>query len=183
MKKADIYEITLKTLGLYLFATAVIGGIESVLSSFAFVGQAKENSDSSMNWTVYLVIAVAQLALLVFFSAFVFFKANFIVRKICPTTDFEENAKLFAEPKIIYEIALIVTALLLIIETLPQFGYELKSYYQAEHDRFFKANASLKYLWISTAKLLVGIFLLLLARQLSRYFGQKRKQVDERNET
>src|SRR5688572_7123191 len=110
MRKADIYEITLKILGLYLFATSVIGGIQSVLTSFAYFGEVKASQDSDeMNWMVILGISIAQLTLLVFVSAFLFFRANYIVRKICPRTDFEENARLLAEPRAIYEIALIIT--------------------------------------------------------------------------
>ncbi len=182
MKKSDIYEITIKILGLYLFATSVIGGIEAVISAFTFVAQVRDNSgDNSVNWTVYLGIAILNLAFLVSVAAFLFFKANFIVRKICSKTDFEENARLFAEPKVIYEIALIVTGLLLIIWTLPEFGYQLKNYYQTEHDGLFKANASLRFLWVSTVKVLVGTFLLLLAKQLSGYFGRNKNQDAEQN--
>lgn len=183
MKKSDIYEITIKILGLYLFATSVISAIDGLIQAFGFVAMNKQEAgvDDHTNWNAYLIIAIANLVLLFAASAFLFFKAHYIVRKICSSSDYEENAKLFAEPKAIYEMSLIVTGLLLIIWTLPEFAYSLKNYIEAERLKVDHHTSDLKYMWLSVAKIVIGTFLLLLARQLSGYFGKSKKQTDELN--
>ena len=145
------------------------------------VAYTRQNSDTEEQkyWLMYLVLAVVQLIIPTLISLFFFFKASFIVRKICSASDFEENSKLFAEPKTIYEIALIITGLLLIIWTLPEFGYQIKNYIQVERNKLFHEKNDLKYLWVTTAKILVGIFAILLAKQLSEYFGRKNRPTGE----
>ena len=44
MKKSDIYEVTIKILGLYLFFT-VIGIIRELLSNFAIFFESKRNPE------------------------------------------------------------------------------------------------------------------------------------------
>jgi uncharacterized membrane protein len=183
LRKSDIYEIAIKIIGLYLFATTVISAIDNLFGMFAMVSYSKQDSDvgNEKFWIMYLMLGVVQLVVPTLISLFFFFKANFIVRKICSASDFEENAYFFAQPTAIYEMALIVTGLLLIIWMLPEFGYQCKNFYQTEHNKLFKGTVNLKSLWVSTAKIFVGTFLLLLAKQLSGYFGKSRKLTDELN--
>ena len=174
MKKSDIYEVTIKILGLYLFATTAVSGVNALIYAFYFVAQSRGLSD--IDWAFYMIIAIVNFALPIFISLFLFFKAKFLVRKICSSSDFEESVIFFAEPKKIYEMSLIITGLLLIIWTLPEFSFKLKNYIEAKKFNSSIETRDLNFMWIAITKILIGTFLLLLARQIARYFGKDRNE-------
>jgi len=102
-------------------------------------------------------------------------KTNYIVKIICQPSDFEENAKLFVEPKTIYEIALFITGILLIIWAIPDFISQMKIFLEDEKSNTGHSTYEVKYILLSVIKILIGIFVLLLARQIAGFFGKKPK--------
>src|SRR5439155_3946369 len=129
MKKSDIFEVAIKILGLYFLLT-VIGTLRDVLTYVAFATQSKEYSDASaqFNQAPFLIVSIFIFMLLLAFALLLTFKTKVIVKKICSPTDFEETAHLFTGKKVIYEMALIIAGLLLILWTFPDFVFKLMNY-------------------------------------------------------
>jgi hypothetical protein len=173
MKKSDIYEIAIKILGIYLFATSVISVFSNTVSEIYFLGNSNNESEN-FPWATYLTIAILNnIVVPIFVSLFLLFKTNFIVKKICVPSDFEESVHLFAEPRVIYETALVITGLLLIIWEIPDLSSKLKFFLEEVKSETGHNFNEVKYIWLSVIKILVGMFVLLLSRQIAGFFGKR----------
>jgi|GEM_PF-856110 len=175
MKKSDIYEIAIRILGLYLFID-VIGSVRDLLTVFAAMVE-----DPQFSHGTFLVSGISTFVLLLAFSLLLIFKNKAIAKLICKSSDFEENVKLFATPKAVYEIAIILSGLLLIIRTLPDFAVKLRNYTQVEQMQGWHTKMDKNFLLISGIKLVVGLFAIVSAKPMAAYFGRNKKQTDEHN--
>ena len=185
MKKSDIYEIAIKILGLYMLMTTVIGTLHEYLTLFAVTSDSNSNTygTEQPSYTPYLVIAIGNLLLMLVLSLLFIFKTRAIVKIICSTTDFEENVKLFADQKVVYEIAITMTALIIILWTLPEFGVKLKNYIQVEkmQGKGWHTTFDTNFLITSGTKIIVGLFILVSVKPLANYFGMNKQQSEDRN--
>ena len=170
MKKSDIYEIAIRILGLYLFID-VIGAFRDMLTAFAVMIE-----DPQYSPVTFLVTAISIFLLLLVFSLFLIFKNKTVTKLICKASDFEEDAKLFASPKAIYEMAIVLSGLLLIIWTLPDFAVKLKNYISVEQTQGWHTNIDKNFLLTSGIKLVAGLFAIVSAKPLAKYFGRNKKQ-------
>ena len=86
-----------------------------------------------------------------------------ITRWLTSLSDYQENAKLFAERKVIFEIALVIIGGLLLVGTIPDFLYHL----------FNLTSASDQNTVISAgAKIFIGIITVAFAKRLGDYFAR-----------
>src|SRR5688500_5773200 len=113
MKKSDIYEIAIKILGIYLFFTC-IGLLSDVLATLAMMSQTDQFTpgDTSMYRMLFL-LSIANFLFVALFTAFLTFKTRTIVKFVCKPADYEASSTLFADRKVMYEMALVVMGLLL----------------------------------------------------------------------
>ena len=183
MKKSDIYEIAIKILGLYLLTTIVVEFLNQILKDFMVMQQFQGNSDGTPtpNFKPYIAISILNVILLSLLSIFMMFKTKIIAKRICSQSDFEEDVKLFADPKTIYEILLNLNGLLLVIWTLPEFAYKLKNYILAEQIKGWHADIDYNFLVISSIKIIFGIFILVISKPLSKYFAGSQKQLQNQD--
>jgi hypothetical protein len=171
MKKADIYEIAIRITGIYLLVTSIYA-IEYLLVSL--LGFFQQSGAGEYDQHIYLLLLpLCNIALLVGAAAFLLFKAKYIINKICSSSDFAEDVKLFVTPSALYEIALCIAGLFTIINALPDLFPAIKNYIEAEKFRtpFEKGDAGA--IWKSVTRILIGVLVVLFAKQLSGFFGKK----------
>jgi len=160
MKKSDIYEIVIKVLGLYLFYTS-IGLLYDILATYSVIIQSKRFADDTggFNQTPFFILSIANFVVVILFASFLTFSTKAIVKLICKPTDYNETATLFADRKVIYEMALVIMGLLLIVWTLPDLAFKLTNYIQLvqsgmptkDYDANFLITAAIKIVVVGTA--------------------------------
>jgi len=168
MKKSDIYEIAIKILGLYLFFTS-IGFLRDMLTTFAVLTQSKKNPDAfgDFDQTPFFILSIANFAFVILFAAFLTLKTNTIVKFVCIPTDYAETTSLFADRKVIYEIALVIMGLLLIVWTLPDLAFKLKNYIQLVQSNMSTKDYDTNFIITSAIKIVVGLIAIIYAKSIS----------------
>ncbi|WP_295718570.1 hypothetical protein [Mucilaginibacter sp.] len=161
MKKSDIYEITIKILGVYLLVSNLskVPGFFTFLKSFGAISSA-DHAGEQMNlfW-----LNIANFVLMLAFSIFLIAGTRFITRLVTTTADKQENVKLFADRKVIYEIALIIIGGLLIVNSLPDLLYRL----------YNLSNVSDQNSVISSiTKIFVGIITVAYGKRIAAFFAK-----------
>lgn len=161
MKKSDIYEITIKILGVYLLVSNLskVPGFFTFLKSFGAISSA-DHAGEQMNlfW-----LNIANFVLMLAFSIFLIAGTRFITRLVTTTADRQENVKLFADRKVIYEIALIIIGGLLIVNSLPDLLYRL----------YNLSNVSDQNSVISSiTKIFVGIITVAYGKRIAAFFAK-----------
>jgi hypothetical protein len=130
MKKSDIYEISIKILGIYLFFSS-ISMLRDLIYLMAMFFQSK--SDFGYDVLVEMILfSLLNFAMVIVFASFITFKTKRIVKFVCQKTDFEESAALFAHKKVIYEMAFVIMGLLLIAWTIPDFAFRMMFYFSQD---------------------------------------------------
>ncbi|MDB5149578.1 MAG: hypothetical protein JWQ57_3598 [Mucilaginibacter sp.] len=161
MKKSDIYEVAIKVLGIYL----LVADISKLPNLIAFIGnhvsspieqQAGEQGNmmlvNGLNFVFLMVLAILLIA-----------GTKRITRWITNESDYQENAKLFAERKVIYEISLVIIGGLLLVGTIPDFLYHLYTFANANEQSNIIAEG---------AKIFIGIITVAFAKRIGAYFAK-----------
>ena len=161
MKKSDIYEITIKILGVYLLVSNLskVPGFFTFLKSFGAISSA-DHAGEQMNlfW-----LNIANFVLMLAFAIFLIAGTRFITRLVTNTADRQENVKLFADRKVIYEIAFIIIGGLLIVNALPDLLYRL----------YNLSNVSDQNSVISSVtKIFVGIITVAYGKRIAAFFAK-----------
>jgi hypothetical protein len=161
MKKSDIYEVAIKVLGIYL----LVADISKLPSLIAFIGnhvsspleqQAAEQRNmmliNGLNFVFLMILAILLIA-----------GTKRITRWITNESDYLENAKLFAERKVIYEISLVIIGGLLLVGTIPDFLYHLYTFANVnEQSNIIQEGA----------KIFIGIITVAFAKRIGAYFAK-----------
>jgi hypothetical protein len=176
MKKSDIIEIAIRIIGLYLFVNWLPNAVEFLALTFLPFIQDEAFSDRK-DMLLYMGIAIGNIVLMISIASFFLLGAKKIVRRVCNPEDFEETINFNTEPKAIYQMALIITGLILISWTLAEVSWHIKYYLKLEQLNVENNEAEFRKMWISITKILIGIFLIQLSGSISDYFGK-----NERNE-
>jgi hypothetical protein len=162
MKKSDIYEITIKILGIYLLV-ADISKIPSLLTFVQNHSTTAMTAEQGSEQTNLLWINGLSFFLLMGFAIFLIAGTKFITRFVTVTADREESVKLFADRKVIYEIALLIIGGLLIVNTLPDMLYRL----------YNLSNSGDQGLAISSiSKIFIGILTVAYGKRIAAYFAK-----------
>lgn len=161
MKKSDIYEITIKILGVYLLVSNLskIPGFFTFLKSFSTMSATEHPAEQTNLFWLNIINFVFILALSVFLIA----GTKFITRLVTSATDKQENVKLFADRKVIYEIALIIIGGLLIVNTVPDLLYRI---FKIENGNDQNAVIS------SITKVLVGILTVAYGKRIAAFYAK-----------
>jgi hypothetical protein len=173
MKKTDIYEIAIKILGLYL-VVLILSQLQHILNSAGFLIMAENDPDTFGHFDqIPLFVGVlVPFLLLIFFSWFLIFRTKYITKLITKDIDYEENIKLFAGKKEIYEIAFVLVGFLTIVLALPDFLYKLISHIQLVQSDSPTVHFETNYLIVSGLKVVVGIIAIRYSSGLAGYFSK-----------
>lgn len=169
MKKSDVYEIAIKILGLYL-VVIVISQLREVFTYSAVLLQTKNDPDSfqGIDQTPVFIVTIISFLVLVAFAGLLIFRTRKVTSLICDKQDYEETAKLFVNRKVIYEIALTIVGLLMILLTLPDFALKLKNYlFLVQNDSSTNVYDN-SFLIIAGLKIIMGFLTLSFSKFVSR---------------
>src|SRR5476651_2618078 len=100
MKKSDIYEITIKILGVYLLVSNLskVPGFFTFLKTFSAIS----GSDHATEQMNLFWLNIINFAFMLALSIFLIAGTKLITRLITNNADKQENVKLFADRKVIY---------------------------------------------------------------------------------
>lgn len=176
MKKPDLYEVAIKIFGLYeLFYS--IGLLRDILVTYALINHTNMSPEmvGQFDQTPVLIFSSINLVVVVLLALFLIFKSKTIVRFICKKTEYEESVSLFAEKKVIYEIALIIIGILLVLWTLPEFAVRVKNYIMTmPHDIPSQYDDDWTFIVISLIKIAAGVFIVVYANLLSGILSREK---------
>lgn len=178
MKKSDIYEVAIKILGLYLFFTS-IGLLRDVFSSIAVaLIETKQfsNRHNDFNQTPFVILSITNFVIVIVFAAILTFKSKSIVKSVCKPSDYSETASLFADRKVIYEIALIIMGLFLILWTLPDLAIKLKRHIQLVQNNAPSHLFDTDFIITSVIKIAIGLLAVIYGKSFSRFLTKDEKQ-------
>jgi hypothetical protein len=161
MKKSDVYEITIKILGIYL----LVADISKLPGLLTFLrGHGSEiNAEQGIEQVNLLWINGLSFALLLILAIFLIAKTKFITRLVTNVSDQQENVKLFADRKVIYEIALVIIGGLLIVNSLPDLVYRLYNLSTVGDQRDVVS---------SCARIFIGIISVAYGKRIAAYFAK-----------
>ena len=160
MKKSDIYEVAIKILGIYLLVADIskLPGLITFAGNHAAsaIEQGSEQGNllmvNGLNFIFLIILAILLIA-----------GTKRITRWLTNPLDYQENAKLFAERKVIFEIALVIIGGLLLVGTIPDFLYHLYNLVNA-NDQSIVISAG--------AKIFIGIITVAFAKRMGAYFAR-----------
>lgn len=161
MKKSDVYEITIKILGIYLLV-ADISKLPGLLTFFSSHG-GNMNAEQGAEQINALLINCLSFVLLFILAIFLIAKTKFITRVVTSSADYQENAKLFADRKVIYEMALLIIGGLLIVNTLPDLIYRIYNLTNAADQQSVISSCS---------RLFIGVITVAFGKRIAAYFAK-----------
>jgi hypothetical protein len=168
MKKADIYEIAAKLMGIYF--------INQIIYSFRGIFELLFYSTTANMQEFGVAILISSVLGLVLFSLLSFiliFKTKVLVTLITKADEREDEVKLFASKKTIYEIALVLIGGLTFIWSLPDVCFGVYNYFHWLNNGIRPPN-QLQVLILETVKVLFGIVVILSADLLSTTFSKEK---------
>lgn len=180
MKKIDLYEIAIKILGLYLIVI-IINQLRDILIYFTVWFQQKNNPEmfGDFDQTPSLIVMTLGFLTLTALSAFLIFKTKSIAKLISRQSDFEEDLKLFADRKIIYEICLVLLGLITVVLTLPDFIYKLRNHITLVQSNIPTKDFDTTFLITSGIKIGIGIIAIIYSKQLSDLLAKRNKKSEK----
>ncbi len=161
MKKADIYEIAIKILGVYLFVINLskLPSFFTLLKTFSNISSADYPAQQmNLFW-----LNIVNLVLMLCFALFLIVGNRFITRLITNAADRQENVKLFADSKQLYEVALIIIGGLLIVNALPDLLYRLYNLSTANDQNAIMSSIS---------KILTGLLIVAFGKRIAAFFAK-----------
>ncbi len=176
MKKTDIVDIAIKILGLYLFTNVIYSFINSVETIFFLFTADNSNSMPDNDKTIMIVAGFLQFTITLSFAIFMVFGSKIITHKICSKADYDENAKLFAEKRNIFEMAIIIIGGILFIFALPEFLTQLLFYIESNQQGSYDARFQDRFLYASIAKIIIGFLLINFNKALSGILVKEKKE-------
>ena len=173
MKKSDIYEVAVKILGLYLIIV-VIRQLRDVLAYASIVGDTKTLGAGGMGpdpkslfWITILGFLLAAAVAFI-----LLFRTKRVTRAICDDRDYQETAKLFADRKTVYEIALVLAGLITLIQTVPDFTVRLRNYVQLVQSKMLVPPYDTHYLTTAAIEVVLGLVAVFCCRPISALLGK-----------
>ncbi len=169
MKKADIYEIAIKLLGLYLFYKS-IDLLNGMLATVVLLTQAKENMMvfGDVSQTPILLLTIGNFLTVIVLASFLTWKTKTIVSWICRPADYEDTAaSLPVSKEVIYEGALVLLGLIVVVWTLPEFLVKLKEHIDLVQSDTPRNQYDINFVLTSAIKIALGLLSIIYAKSLA----------------
>lgn len=174
MKKTTVYEIAIRIIGIYAL-TLVVYQIAAVVTSVMSLGISGKVTDDSGNGGILgLLIAVGSFVLVTIVPWFLLFKTQIILSWIFKPGDEDETLSIIVEPKVIYEMAILIAGILLVIWALPDFFLKFINYISV---RIAHVANDVSYLEVYVVKIIVGCFAIAYANPIAAFFARRTKNV------
>ena len=169
MKKSDIYEIAIKILGIYFLVTI----IQLMVGSFAYLSAMIFNSNLSSDNMLYAGVSLFVFIIMILLDLCFIFKTDMIVRMICKSSDFEQDVPFTVSRKSVYEIALVLMGLIIIVWAFPDFIYKIWNYVQS-----LQMNTENKSSLITSGiRILVGLIAVVYSTAIANFLAKEKANV------
>jgi len=177
MKKADLYEIVIKILGLYL-VVIIINQLRDIMVYLNVLIQSKNNPEmfNYFNHTSVFLVYLIGFLILISFSGVLVFKTKRITKMICRPTDYKEQLMLVSEKQTIYEICLVLIGLVTIVMILPDFIFKLKNQITLSYYNFPTNDYDTTFLVTSGLKIAIGLIAIINSRKISKLLAKKKRE-------
>lgn len=161
MKKSDIYEVAIKILGIYL----LVADISKLPGLITFIGNHASSpvEQQAADQGSLLIVNGLNFIFLIILAVLLISGTKRITRWVTNESDYQENAKLFAERKVIYEISLVIIGGLLLVSTIPDFLYHLYTLANVNEQNSVIAAG---------AKIFTGLLTVTFAKRIGAYFAK-----------
>ncbi|WP_321437352.1 hypothetical protein [uncultured Bacteroides sp.] len=169
MKKSDIYEIAIKILGIYFLVTI----IQLLVGSLAYLSAMIFNKSFSSNEMLFGGVSFFVFIVMILLDLCFILKTDMIVRMICKQSDFEQDVPFTVSRKSVYEIALVLMGLIIIVWAFPDFIYKIWNYVQTLQ-MSAQNNSSL----ISAGiRIVVGLIAVVYSTAIANYLAKEKTNV------
>ncbi len=169
MKKSDIYEIAIKILGIYFLVTI----IQLMVGSFAYLSAMIFQKNLASEEMMYAGVSFFVFIVMILLDLCFIFKTDMIVRLICKSSDFEQDVPFAVSRKSVYEIALVLMGLIIIVWAFPDFIYKIWNYVQTLQ-MSTQNNSSL----ISAGiRIVVGLIAVVYSTFIANYLAKEKTNV------
>ena len=172
MKKTDLYEIAFKLFGLYLIINS-LNTIRDIIT-YSFVMQNPEFSYRDLDKSIFILNTV-YLGVTLLFGSLLIFKTAWVTRLFTKPADEEPMSGLIADPKVMYEMALVIMGLFLILTTLPDLLSTLKTHIQLVQTDMQTNEYDIMFIFSGSVKIIVGAISVGFARSIGAFLGKDRK--------
>ncbi|MFM9945789.1 MAG: hypothetical protein ACKVQB_11210 [Bacteroidia bacterium] len=174
MKKSTIYEVAIKLAGLYLFYLTILLLKETAIYTFVYLNFEVEYGDFGNTNLISLVYSICNLAFYIPFAFFLTFHTPKIVKWIFKANEFEEVVEIKTNKKGLYEIALVISSLLLIISVLPEFIVNFKKYLTLSNFHNNPQTYDTVFLWVAGGKIILGVLIIAGAEMISSFLVKEK---------
>lgn len=182
MRKADLYEIAIKVLGLYSLVI-VINQLRDVLILMGFLLQSwgRPEIQRGADQTPIFFVALTGWVILIIFSSLLIFRTKQITKLVSKPADYKDQITLFAEKKTIYEICLMLLGLVTIALTLPDFIVQLRNHIAQVQNDLLPKNPDKTFLITSGLKIAIALVAIIYSRQLSKLLTREQEHAFNQN--
>lgn len=178
MKKSTIYEIAIKLGGLHLFFLAITAFKDVLVYAISYYEMKSGGFDDFEGNNIFIVLSsISSFSLILAFAFLLTFHTDKIVRKICKASEYEEEVNITTNKKVLYEMGLVLSAFILIIDTLPQFLVKFRAYLYLSEKDYLIGNNNKGFLLIAVSKIVLGVLIIAGAEMISS-FVVKEKPVE-----
>jgi hypothetical protein len=185
MKKADLYEVAIKIAGLYFFYTTIeflYEMIKTILFYYQTGVEASAFYGKEQLHTVML-LTISQFMIMLAFTLLLLINTKKIARIICTAEDYSESLSLNLEKKSVFEIALVIMGLTIIVWTLPDFCIRLKNHIELVQNDMATNYFDTTFTLTSGLKLVVAFVSLFFSRPLSVFLAGPAKDNNRKLKT
>ncbi|MCA6364689.1 MAG: hypothetical protein IM638_16765 [Bacteroidetes bacterium] len=184
MKKSDVYEIAVKIFGIYFLVRFVelLNELIGVLVIYSNINEANEllggSNSGLMEVGTIFITSFCHLFIGILFAWLFIVRTKFVVKLLCRVSDYEETVTFSFEKRMLFEISLVITGLLLIVWTLPDLVFQIVNYFEAKKDNIIPQNGESSFIYASLIKLLFGFVAVVYAGTVSNVIANKNTKTD-----
>ena len=174
MKKADVYEVAFKVLGLYMLFPIVSSLRDLVLyiSMMTFTRDMPGGSDIQEQYFLMLLSMALSLVLFIVLFFFFVFRASSLATRIAGKTGDENVPVLNWDKSILFQLAVFIIAGILLVWTLPDLCTRLYEMLKVAEEKNMVSPRDKSYLVSSIVKLVLALVGLIYFRPIGSRLAQ-----------
>lgn len=170
VKKNTLYEIVLKIFGIY-FILLIVNNIARVLTSLSYFFNDLEHSSNAFSVSVFfmLFLAIVPVLLLLYLIKLLLFKTNKVISLISVEEGDEIVFQGEYDKEIIIETLLVLSGIITILWSLPEFLLDLNLYFSAFVNIFFTEEFDFGFVTLTLMRFIIGVFTIKFSKQIAKY--------------
>lgn len=174
MKKIELYEISIKIIGIY-FLLSTLGILKEIISTclMLFSNDSLVYNDSSSIYKMMLLISGFNFIFQLTASSLIIWKAKVIANKITRNSSSEENVSINLDKQTILQIAISISAFLVFFHTIPDFLFNLKNYAELIFNDMPTRDFDTSVITVSAIKTIISAFAIMYSQKISSFLSKK----------